>query len=238
MSELVLHRGAREVPRQELVSVEAPESTETWFPVKHSVVLDAVEETLGNAGFIVEHSWLSLSKGNHRFFGVLHLQTLLAEGVHLSVGVRNSTDKCFPLGFVAGSRVFTCDNLSFSSEIEVAKRHTVNGERRYREGITHAVSSLEQFQTAEATRIAQMRERLLSEDEANSFMLRSFESGMVGARLLPRLIHAWRNPSHEEFRPRTAFSLLNAYTDVVKPRFRLQPHRASYEMLRFQALLN
>ena len=238
MSELVLHRGATEATYQELCEVEPPPATETWFPIKHSVVLDAVGETLDNAGFVIDKSWLSLSPDKHRFFGLLHLETPLAEGVTLSVGVRNSTDKCFPLGLVAGTRTFVCDNLSFTSEVVVAKKHTRFGERRYREAIADAVSSLRQFTTVETSRIATLRQRELAGVEADSIILRSFEQGMVGARLLPKLIAEWRQPRHEEFTPRTAYSLLNCFTEVVKPRFASQPHRAAYEMQAFQHLLN
>ena len=74
--------------------------------------------------------------------------------------------------------------------------------------------------------------------EADSIMLRAFEKDIVGARLLPKLISEWREPRHEEFRPRTAYSLLNCFTEVVKPRFKSQPSKSAYEMMRFQSLLN
>lgn len=238
MSELVLHRGAREASWDEVRAVEAPPPTATWHPVRHGVVLDAVSDTLASSGFSIEHSWLSLSQDSARMFAVLHLATALAEGVYLSVGVRNSQDKSFPLGLVAGSRCFVCDNLSFSSEIVVTKRHTLNGERRYREAIVDSMSQLQQFSKVEMNRISQLREHELTPAKGDSVMLRAFESGIVGARILPRLITEYRNPPYEEFKPRTAWSLLNAFTSVVKPRFKSQPHRATYEMMRFQSLLH
>jgi hypothetical protein len=112
-SNLCLHRGARIVTREELDSVEAPPHTETWFPLKHSHVLDSVLGTLEATDFQVQRLQISLSQGNARFFGTLDLCSPVAEGVSLSVGVRNSIDKTFPLGFCAGSRVFVCDNLAF-----------------------------------------------------------------------------------------------------------------------------
>jgi hypothetical protein len=237
-NELVLHCGASEATLEELRTIEAPPPTKTWYPVKHSAVLDAVGETLDNAGFSIEQSWLSLSEDKNRFFAVLHLGTALAEGVSLSVGVRNSTDKSFPLGLVAGSRTFVCDNLGFSSEIVVAKRHTKFGERRYREEISNAMPRLRQFSEVETNRIAAFRERGLASAEADSIMLQAFEKDIVGTRLLPKLISEWRSPRHEEFKPRTAYSLLNCFTEVVKPRFKSHPNRAAYEMMRFQSLLN
>src|ERR1043166_8340719 len=107
--QLMLHRGAVEVTREELNTYEAPPPTATWFPIAHRVVLDTVLGTLGEAGFQVTRQSLAIAKDGHRFFGTLDLSTTLADGVALSVGVRSSTDKSFPLGWACGSRVFVCD---------------------------------------------------------------------------------------------------------------------------------
>ena len=42
----------------------------------------------------------------------------------LVLGLRNSHDKMFPAGIVAGASVFVCDNLSFSGEVKFARKHT------------------------------------------------------------------------------------------------------------------
>ena len=55
-TQLVLHCGAKEVSRTELATVEAPPPTKTWFPIRHSDVLDAVLETVDQTGFGVERS--------------------------------------------------------------------------------------------------------------------------------------------------------------------------------------
>ena len=68
-------------------------------------------------------------------------------------------------------------------------------------------------------------------------MLRSFERGIVGARELPRVLQQWRNPPFEEFRPRTAWSLLNAFTGAMKERARSQPHAYAVQSMRLHALL-
>ena len=235
--QLILHCGASQIERDTLQDIEAPPPTDTWYPVKHAVVLEAVTETLAGAGFAISRSWLSVAHNNERFFGVLDLESPIVEGVHLAVGIRNSNDKSFPLGFCCGSRTFVCDNLAFDSEVVIAKRHTRFGSSRYREGIANAVAGLAQYSTGEATRIEVLRTRRLSKDAANSVMLQAYERGIVGARLLPDLIKEWREPRHEEFRPRTAYSLLNCFTEIVKPRFQSQPQRSAYEMMQFQGLL-
>src|SRR5688500_12927565 len=95
-STLINHRGARDVLLEELALIPAPPSTDTWFPIPHSDVLNAVSETLTGAGFEIRGSRLSLSSNDARFFGTLDLSTKVNEGVNLAVGIRNSTDKSFP----------------------------------------------------------------------------------------------------------------------------------------------
>lgn len=236
-NDLVLHCGARHVERAELDAVEAPPPTETWFPLRHSAVLDRVKTTLDGAGFSVTREVLALNADNHRFFGTLDLKSEIGNGVGLSIGVRNSTDKSFPLGLVGGSRVFVCDNLAFSSEIVVVRKHTKFGERRFADAIAQSMSCLRQFQGTEARRIAWMQSADLSEDAANSYILQAYEKDIVGPRLLPLVIEEWRNPKHEEFKPRTAWSLFNSFTEVLKPRQRSQPANAAHETIRLQKLL-
>ena len=68
---LINHRGAVEIDRLELSRIEAPSPTETWFPLKHSTVLETVEDTLGSSGFAVAKAQLAVSHQDKRFFGVL-----------------------------------------------------------------------------------------------------------------------------------------------------------------------
>src|SRR5206468_11536841 len=142
----------------------------TWFPVRHSDVLEAVGRTLQGAGFLVRANQIALTRENARMFATMDLTTPLAEGVTLAVGVRNSIDKSLPLGFCAGSRVFVCDNLAFRSELVVHRKHTRNGQSRFEGEIAEAVRSLEQFREVEIRRIAQMQERSLTDEAAESLI--------------------------------------------------------------------
>lgn len=237
-SALILHRGARSVERRELDAIEAPPPTRTWFPIRHSQVLDTVMGTLEGAGFHSTRTQLALTPDNHRFFGTLDLESPVADGVTLAVGIRNSTDQSFPISFCCGERVFCCDNLAFSSEVVVSRKHTRFGELRFNEGISQAVVALHQYRETAAARIAEFRSCHLTEDQADAYLLRSYEKGLVTSRLLPEVIREWRNPSVDEFRAPTKWSLLNAFTGVLKPMQERNPARAAALTIRLQHLLN
>jgi hypothetical protein len=237
MSQLILHRGARAVSREELDEVPTPNPTNTWFPVGHSHVLDQATETLGKAGFLVRKQSLALSREGARFFGTLDLEVPLVTGVHLAVGLRNSIDQSLPLGFCAGSRVFVCDNLSFQSELLVNRKHTRNGQARFAEAIALAVQSLHAFRQAEAQRIRKFQHRELTDENADALILRVYEKNFVSYRALPRVISEWRNPSFEDFQPRTLWSLLNAFTTILGERHQSNPQQFASLTIGLQAFL-
>src|SRR5262249_8667083 len=137
----------------------------------------------------------------------------------------------------AGERVFVCDNLSFSSEVVIARKHTRFGEQRFNEALSHAVLGLRQYEAVARERIDRLRHGELSEDAANSYLLQAAERGVVGWRLLPKVIQEYRHPRHEEFKARTAWSLFNSFTEVLKDRQRSQPARAAAETIKLQRLL-
>lgn len=214
-STLVNHCGAWQVNAAELAEIQPPQPTKTWYPLAHRAVLDSVCSALEGAGFAICRSRLSVSHGGSRFFGTLDLATSIVEGVSLAVGIRNSNDQSFPIGFCCGQRVFVCDNLAFTSEIVVSKKHTRFGQERYLEGLARAVSSLEQYRQSSAGWIAMMQARQLSDDAANSLLLQAYERRIIGLRLLPLVIEEWRRPQREEYQPRTAYSLFNCFTDIL-----------------------
>lgn len=234
---LLLHRGARLVERADLDRVEAPAATETWFPLKHGAVLDTAIATLEAAGFGVVRTELALSRGDMRFFGTLTLANRVTDDCSLTVGVRNSIDKSFPIGFAVGERVFVCDNLAFSSEIVIARKHTRFGETRFQEAVSQAVVALPDYQSQAGERIKRLQAWELTPDEADALLLRSFEQGLVSIRHFADCIRAWREPAYEDFRPRTGWSLLNSVTGVLKERQRVNPQAAAAQTIALQRLI-
>lgn len=237
MSSLMLHAGGRPCSLDELRSVRTPPPEGRWHPVSHVRVLDTVKETLHGAGYQVRQEQYALARSDARFFGVLDLSTPLAEGVALSVGVRNSVDKSFPLGFAAGSRVFVCDNLAFRSELLVRRKHTVNGMKAFGTAIGSAVGSLAGFQETEGLRIRRMAGMELTPGDASHVILSAFRRGIISSLQLPKVCQAWEEPSHPEFAPRTAWSLFNAFTEALRERAVTAPQTFVSQTIRLNGLL-
>jgi hypothetical protein len=237
-SNLCLHRGARFVERPELESVPAPPPTDTWFPLSHATVLNRVLATLTEAGFTTRSVQMALSRGNARFFGTIDLESPLVEGVSLAVGVRNSIDKSLPIGFCAGHRTFVCDNLSFRSEVVIARKHTRFGETRFAEAMGKAVKALPQFAEAEAARIRRFQETTLSGDQADSILLHAFEEGFVSHQQLRRVVREWRSPSYAAFDNLSLWSLFSAFTLVLGDVQKSNPQRFASLTMRLQHFID
>jgi hypothetical protein len=237
-SALVLHRGAQLVTAEQLREYRAPPPSGRWYPLSHARVADTVKSTLTEAGYEVRREQYGVMRDGSRFFGTLDLGTPLVTGVTLAVGIRNSVDRSFPLGFCAGQRVFTCDNLAFRSDLLVSRKHTVHGERRFVQAIASAVGTLQSFKDSEAERIRRFMRTDLTADQADALILRAYEKGIIGAHQLPKVLHEWRNPTHEDFQARTAWSLFNAMTGAMRDRAVSLPHTFAVQTMRLNGLLD
>jgi hypothetical protein len=235
---LMLHRGSRLVDTTELAAVPTPPATETWFPLPHVTVLDSALTMLGDAGFQVSKTQLALSSNNARFFAVLDLNNGIADGVSLSVGIRNSIDKSLPIGFAAGTRVWVCDNLAFAGDKQLSRKHTRFGRNRFVEAMALAVQGLTQFQAKEQHRIGLARDTMISDIIAEAFMLRAYDKGIVSNHQLPKVIQEWREPTYPDFSPRSLWSLENAFTEALKPLAASNPQAFCGRTIALQGLLS
>jgi len=138
---MLLHCGAELVNRNSLYEVPTPPGTRTWYPLSHTSVLNEIEVQLRACGFQITDEAHALSHNGDRYFAVLSV-TLPNRNITdfgWAVGVRNSHDMTFPAGLVAGTRVFCCDNLAFSGEVRISRKHTRFAERDLRHLTARAV---------------------------------------------------------------------------------------------------
>ncbi len=75
------------------------------------------------------------------------------------------------------------------------------------------VGSLRQRQDEE---IQDMKATAMGPERAHHFMVEAVRRAILPASRLPKVLHAWKEPRHDEFRSRSAWSLFNAFTEVLK----------------------
>lgn len=217
-SKLVMHCGSKKANWDELMAVETPEATQSWTPVPHARVVMEVVESLERSGLEVSESAYALDHDGQRFFGLLGLNVKGGDGSYqLITGLRNSHDKSFPLAMAVGSRVFVCDNLAFSSEIQVTRRHTRHVMDDFPRLIATACGRIRNSAEDQERRFEHYRNVNLNDTMVHDILVQSLDVKAIGSTALPRVLQEWREPSHQEFaQDHSAWRLWNAYTEVLK----------------------
>jgi hypothetical protein len=215
---LTLHCGAATVEREQVGLVATPDNTDTWFPIPHLDFVNRVETALSAAKMRITGEAHSLTKDGNRYFGLFEIanEKTGAEDYSYVLGVRNSHDKSFPAGLVVGASVFVCDNLSFSGEIKIARKHTRFIHDDLPRLTCNAIGLLSEKWTLQGDRIAKYKETELGDKEAHDFIIRAVDAGAATVQMIPGILKEWRKPSHPEFAPRNAWSLFNGFTERAK----------------------
>lgn len=212
---MILHCGATVVSIEELQTVKTPKPTESWFPLPHHELLSSVETQLRQTGFSIEAHTHSLAREGDRYFGLLQvsLPSRCRDDFKWVVALRNSHDKTFPAGLCAGSRVMVCDNLAFSGEVTLSRKHTRFAARDLPNLTAQAIGRLSSSLIEMDERVDRYIERKITDLEAHDALIRCLDSGAVSVTQIPKVLEEWRNPQHDVFEERNAWSLFNAVTE-------------------------
>ena len=226
------------IGRPELARIPVPEATLTHRPVPHHIIVEPLVETLSFLHIGVVNEEYAVSFDGMKMFGVLDLETQM-EGCRFSIGIRNSHDKSLRLGLPAGLRVFVCSNMALSGEFTpVLAKHSksfslidcvsvgVDRMQRNFEPMRKQVEALQKSELADVSAKVVIYEAFV---EGNSKL----------PNTLPARVHdLYFEPKYEEFRPRTIWSLSNAFTSAFKeldpiPQFRATAKLGEFLEARF-----
>lgn len=222
LNHLIVHCGGRHASREKIEQAPIPQRTKSWVPIPHHRLLNQVEATLEGQGFrIVSEAHALWGEQGERYFGLLELQNgKTHDDYTLVVGLRNSHDKKFPASLSCGNQVFVCDNLSFSGEVSLSRRHTRFIERDLPQIVNRAVGKLTDLRGLQDLRIGAYQARKIQDRSAHDLIVRAVDSRVIPVTQLPRVVKEWREPSHPEFTEngKTVWRLFNAFTEVLKGR--------------------
>ena len=221
MVNLVLHCGARHVERTAVEAATTPVASPTWVPVPHHRLLEQVEIAITGSGLNVINQAHALWSTGLRYFGLLEVANGEPHGDYgLVIGLRNSHDKSFPAAIAMGSAVFVCDNLAFSAEVTIARRHTRYIERDLPRVVHTAVGRLSDLRGQQDNRIESYKQTALSDLQAHDLVVRAIDAQVLPVTQVPELLSEWRTPTHEEFAAdgKTLWRFHNAMTHVWKGR--------------------
>ena len=211
---LIMEEG-KYVSREEVAHIETPSSTDTWRPVPHIDVIEAVTEVIKAHRWDIADERFGLASEGQKMFGVMEITRSSSPQWHRCIGIRNSHDKSLAVGLSAGIVVLVCSNLAFGGTRLINRKQTSRIDLN--ELIDWAVASLEDDFLTTETRCEDLKDEYLKDDdEARSCIVRAAELGVINSSDILPVYREYKQPSHDEFREPTRWSLLNAFTEIVK----------------------
>jgi len=216
MEGLLAHAGSPKLTRSELGQILPPEATETFKPISHAELVEAISEGLALRHIGVVRDEYAVSEDGLKLFGVLDLESGF-DGARYSLGLRNANDKSMRLALTVGYRVFVCDNMAFHGDFTpVLAKHSKHF--NLIDAIDVGLGRMQRNFEPMRKQVEGWRGAQLSDDAAKLIIYRAFIHGELDApKHLARAVHdGYFNPQHTEFQPRTIWSLTNAFTSALK----------------------
>lgn len=191
----------------------------TWQPIHHNDLVTTLKKEAKERGLTVKKQMLGLSKDTHSIFGVIDFQDQVdadvpGEGISLSLGFRSDNLQRFTLQGVAGGRVFVCDNGMIDGEFAFRARHRKSLDlSEMVEGAFDSFIAQSEDLGAFALRL---HEAELTREQASNILVEAVHRDIIAGTQLGKIDAEYREPRHEAFAPRTAWSLYNAMTEISK----------------------
>lgn len=214
--------GTEIVTREQLRRIPAPASTASWRPIAHVDLVEILQDRLEASGYRIEREKFAIQTNGLKLFGTLDLQNghELGQGLGLALGFRHSNDKSLALQIVGGARVFVCENLSLSGDVEVFRnKHTHGVFQRLRQSLGRYFGGLGQQIELLKDRFGVWQAAKLDDDGAKVIIYDAIAKGIIPSRIRPEVHEAYFNAEqlgYEDCAPRSKWGLHNSFTRAIK----------------------
>jgi len=198
-----------------LAIVETPIATRSFKPVPHIELVETLEHVLRRNNITIRREQFALRRDGLTLFGVLQLQYRDTPDGKAAIGLRTSNSRQMSIQLIAGMNIVVCDNMVFRGDLIALNRKHTSG-LHLRTEINHAILRFRDHYGRLTGEISDLKGQGMSDSDAKAIIHDVFVQGILPIRLLPEASREYFEPSFEEFRPRTAWSLHNAFTAVAK----------------------
>ncbi len=213
--QLLSHVDTDLVTREQLALVETPDATRSFKPIPHLELVETLEQALRQNHITIRKEQFALRRDGSTLFGVLQLAYQDTEDGGAAMGLRTANNRTMSIQICAGLQVFICDNMVFRGDLIALNRKHTSG-LHLRTELNHAVLKFQDHFGRLTGEIGNLKERNLSDTDAKAIIHDVFVQGIMPIRLLPEASNLYFEPFVDEFRPRNAWSLHNAFTAVAK----------------------
>jgi hypothetical protein len=211
-----------------------PKGTTTWEPVKHGWLYLRVRDAIRAKGFRIGREDLQVNRDGKEFFGILNLEPPEGLDWGLSVGIRNTNNKRASAGVCLGTNVIVCDNLQFTAEHVLLRKHHVGTYDVLDEGVIDIMRHLPEFQAKQEEKVAKMKARHISAMTRDHLLVNCMRVGAIRPTQVLPIIQETKvqNSKNPDAFGTTIWALYNGVTWVTKPDFLRNPDTAASRSIR------
>jgi hypothetical protein len=214
---LVLHAGAAACPIDDVYAAVTPEPKDHHYPTPHGALVDLVRQHFKDTSMTIVNEQHAMTRGGLRYFGMFQIAGD-NPNYDLVVGLRNTHDRSFAAGFCVGSGVFVCDNLAFSSDVVLARKHTRFIERDLPKLVARGVGQLMEHRIEQDQRIQAYQEVGLTDKDAYAAIIELLKARAIVNQDVVQIVKQWDKPTYSEFaQEQNVWRLFNAVTTVARP---------------------
>lgn len=200
------------------------QETDSFKPLSHREALEHVEDVLNQRGIEIarddegeQTKRFVLTNDKAKMVCSMPLSMRINPEARMMIAIINSWDKTSALRVGFGSEVFVCTNgCIFASQV-VGRKHTPNILEDLPNRMSDAIGKLEEYRTQQRDFFGRLQEIELTDKDAYHLVGRAArEHECVTGGEIIHVLNEWHKPRYEEFAPRNAWSLMNAFTEVSK----------------------
>lgn len=215
---------------REVAITDRGRRSEEWQGIQHGHLADTIMQRATEAGLEVADSrWFVKNNGDVLYghvdfkYGVTIGTPGKKSDFNFSIGIRHSNCGRYALGFIVGARVLSSDSGFMCNEIQLNRRHTfkVVLEDVIDDGIAEYINMADDIEA----KISSLKRFQVDDRDAALLAFKVHDYNLLPFKYIEDVWTKWSRPMISEYKPRTAWSLYNAFTQTVKE---LQPHRQVY----------
>lgn len=207
----LLHAHSSLVTREQLVTIAPPPATETWKPIGHYDLIQAIDRQLKVRDIEIRREQFALQREGARLFGVLDLGLAESPEMCAAMGIRTANDRSMALEIAVGVRVFVCDNMAFSGDlIALRRKHTAKFDLMA--DISRAIDRYQTHLTVLSSQLDRLKDERLTPEQAKVLMFEAVAGEIIPLRLFPVVTRRYATCGE----PLTAWTLHNVFTSAVK----------------------
>src|SRR5437870_8335626 len=213
--QLLSHVDTDLVTREQLALAEMPSPTRSFKPVAHLELIETLEQALRKNHITIRKEQFALRRDGATLFGLLQLAYQDTPDGMAALGLRTSNNRTMSIQICAGLSVFVCDNMVFRGDLIALNRKHTSG-LELRSELSTAVLRFREHFGRLTSEISSPKELPLTDAQAKAIIHDVFVYGILPIRFLQDAFRLYFEPFVVEFRPRSSWSLHNAFTAVAK----------------------